>query len=95
MSLNITPEQLGFKPVGDNTDGGTLESCLHGQIRLAGLTCHVQAYEVTVGADGVVSAVNPAYDDEVEALYTLSADSLSTVEIDGRIYVVTAFPHAA
>ena len=91
---NISIEQLKFEQVGDDTKGRA-DSVLHGQLVLAGCSFHVTAVEVEADDDGVLRAIHPDYTDDVNTLYQLSGNSLSTAKIYAKDYLLTVIPHSA
>jgi hypothetical protein len=92
--LQVTADQIRFEPVG-NEDKGPADTVLHGQLVLAGCSCHVEAIQVKDVGNGVLRAVNDEYDSEVEALYQLSGNSLTTAAINGKNYLLAVVPHSA
>jgi len=92
MSIqNISLEQLNLSNPRPELNG----AMLHGQLTIAGGSFHVTAVQVKVDDQGGLTAVCSEYDEDIEALYALSGDSLTTVTIDGKDYVLAIVPHAA
>lgn len=89
----ISLEALGLEPVGCNEQYP--RGALHGAVQIGSQAFHVEAYQVHIEEDGIVTPVLQSYAEEVEALYTLSGTSLPTQEIGGLPYVIAVFPHAA
>lgn len=90
--FEVSAEQLGFTPVGATSPGFAPESILHGQLTLAGLACHVEAFQVEE-RDGETVLVNPTFQDGLDALTLLNGNRLQTATIDGRTYTVVVYPH--
>lgn len=82
---------LNFQPA-DPCTVDYPRGALRGHLQLGSQPYHVEAYQVTVDADGVVSPVLSDYAEEVEALYTLCGGRLPTQELDGVDYVLAVFP---
>lgn len=94
-TIAISAEELNLQPAGGIYDDH-LASVLKGEMRIAGCPFHVRAIEVDLGAYGSMTALNPRFQSDIEALYALTGATTgstpSTVTIDGRLYAIMVFP---
>lgn len=93
MKAVIETADLGLSPTACVT-ANFPRGALHGQLQIGSQAFHIEAYQVVVDEFGVVEPVLEEYAPEVEALYALSGNSLSTQTIKGAEYVIAVFPHA-
>ncbi len=83
-----------------NEDGSECppEARLSGTLQVGPFLLHVEAYEVEAkcwGAGCELCAKHDAFADEVEACFTANGDETpESQEINGRRYVIRAFPFA-
>lgn len=89
----VTLAQLNLKPMGQDTQAAP-ESVFLGQMDIAGLPCHVSAYQVIKNDAGEFFAVNRSYSDELEAIVALADNNPMTLMIDGLEYVIAIYPHS-
>jgi len=95
LDLDIRPED--WDPIGDSLGDGVPEwARLFGPtISIAGLPMHVEAYAVKQDADGVQCAAVPQLQEYVDAVFALDDTAFQTAEINGRDYIIVAFPCGA
>ena len=89
--INIRVEDLNLRPIGKDTDAAP-ESVLKGTIQIGTGEFHVFAYQVTADSGGILHTVNTAYADDLEHVYGLNGDSLTSISINGLDYVLTVYP---
>lgn len=96
--MNLTPI---WRPIGgDLNEGDDPRSRLLaevGSLTVHGLHLHLEAIEVRTRADtGEDEAVNPSLREQLDALYSAHEPDgqFQRAEIDGREYVVYAYPYA-
>jgi hypothetical protein len=82
---------LNLTPVGE-TFGSAPETKLKGNLEIAGLACHVEAFQVTNEPDGPV-AVSPEFTEQVEILAEFAGGQPMTTTIDDRQYVLCVSPY--
>lgn len=93
QELQIPIDLLRLHPAGSHADGPP-ESVLTGTVQIGSGSFHVAAYEVVKDADGVLHATNSAYAGDLDRVYDLNGDSLSSIEINGLQYVLVIYPFA-
>ncbi|MDO8415199.1 MAG: hypothetical protein Q7S87_03185 [Agitococcus sp.] len=91
--FTLTLAQLNLKPIGHDTQGPP-ESILIGQLNIAGLPCHVSAYQVVEDDAGRILAVNQNYADELDAVLLLTDESPMKLCIDDLEYVIAIYPYS-
>lgn len=89
--LRISTDDLNMEPSGSGND---TRACLLGHVVINGVYFHVEAYAVEEDDDGTLYTVDPPYGEHLESAYELSGDSLQTVSIGGRDYVLVVYPYA-
>lgn len=88
----ISIAQLNLRPEGMDTDAAP-ESVLKGTIQIGTGTFHVSAIQVEADDEGILQAVNSIFADDLDRIYGLNCnDSLSSIEIEGRNYVLVIYP---
>jgi hypothetical protein len=100
MSASLPLDRLGLEPSGkeiQNSDGSECpaHARLSSSLRIGPFMLHVEAYEVEeVDGEGV-RAKYDAFSEEVEACFQSNEGFCPEYqEIDGRFYVMRAFPFA-
>lgn len=88
----INLKDLELTPFGGKS--GDSETALHGHVQIGTQSFHVEAIQVTEDTAGELIAVDLGFTGELESVKDLSGAALSTQEINGKPYVLVAYPFA-